>query len=116
MNSTLLIFQPEIQLHPLVSFKFKLDYAGLGFLSTPTWDDTTATLDTYIHLVSTTIQQVLVIVDFSFRCRYPSHDRKSTQFLDFVYSNCLDSFSCFLTPIHIMFELSSYKEVNIDPL
>ena len=48
--------------------------------------------------------------------RYPQRLRKSTQLPDFAYSCYSDSFRCFLTSIHQLYEPSSYKEAILDPL
>lgn len=48
--------------------------------------------------------------------RYPSRERKSTQFPDFVYSTYSASFASFLTSIQSLYEPSSNKEAILDPL
>ncbi|KAI5401815.1 hypothetical protein KIW84_066328 [Lathyrus oleraceus] len=77
--------------------------------------DTTATPDIDILLVPATTQEPPTIVD-PLPPRYPSSDRKSTQFPNFVYSTYSASLSSFLTSIHSLSEPSSYKEVIIDPV
>ncbi|KAI5397549.1 hypothetical protein KIW84_063389 [Lathyrus oleraceus] len=74
--------------------------------------DTTTTTHNDIPLVPGTTQKPLAIVDPS-PPRYPSRDRKSTKFPDFVYSTY---FASFLTSIHSLYEPSSYKEAIVEPL
>lgn len=63
------------------------------------------------------IQQPPTTVDPPFPPpRFLSYDRKSTQFPYFVYYTYSTSFSYFLTSIHSLFELFSYKEVILDHL
>ncbi|KAI5393502.1 hypothetical protein KIW84_060581 [Lathyrus oleraceus] len=77
--------------------------------------DTTVTPDTDIPLVSTATQEPPVTVDPLPPC-YPSHDYKSTQLPDFVYSTYSAFLASFLTSIHSLSEPSSYKEAFRDDM